>query len=239
MSLGAARIEAFDSREAASEAAAGALFDALAKALCAHGRATLYGSGGSSPLEAYDRLSAMKLDWARVSVTLADERWVEEASSASNAALLKTRLLKNRAAAASFVPMKTEGETPFDGAAACEAAITPLVGPHAVGLYGMGPDRHVLSWFPGARGVSLALDPENPANVAPVLAQKSAVTGENLYRMTLTAGALDRSGPGVLLFFGEDKREAFETGLRLPAEDAPVRRLVETLGPRLRILWAA
>jgi len=40
------------------------------------GVATLVVSGGSTPAPFFSALAAMKLDWSKVVVTLADERWV-------------------------------------------------------------------------------------------------------------------------------------------------------------------
>ena len=69
-------IQTFPTREAWAEAAATRLAEALSEALASDGRALFAGSGGSTPSPIYARLAQADLDWARVTATLVDERYV-------------------------------------------------------------------------------------------------------------------------------------------------------------------
>jgi 6-phosphogluconolactonase len=71
----------------------------LEEAIAARGVASLVVSGGRTPVKLFEQLRAEALDWSKVWVTLADERWVETTSSASNEKLVRETLLIGPAAA--------------------------------------------------------------------------------------------------------------------------------------------
>jgi len=199
-------------------------------------RATLLLSGGSTPGPLYRRLSQAKLDWPRVNVALVDERWVEPSSEASNERLLRETLLLDAAAEACFTGMKNEAASPFDGAAECNRRYDELPLPHTLCLLGMGADGHTASLFPGARGLDEALRSER--HCEPILARRSAVTGELLERMTLTPWSILQSRRLLLLITGEEKLEVLEQALQAPAdEQLPIAHIAER-APSLEVYWA-
>ena len=77
-----------------------------------HPHASFAVPGGTTPGPIFDALCAADLDWSRVHVMPTDERWVDESSDRSNARLIKSRLLTDRAAAAQFVPFFRDGLDP-------------------------------------------------------------------------------------------------------------------------------
>ena len=85
------------------------LADAVAQnlrdTLATQPRATLAVSGGKSPIAFFQALSQQDLDWARVNITLVDERIVPTAHVDSNTGLVRQHLLQNRAAAAQWLPL--------------------------------------------------------------------------------------------------------------------------------------
>jgi 6-phosphogluconolactonase len=194
----------------------------LQGALSAGRDASLAVSGGRSPVALFQRLSVAPLDWSRVWITLADERWVSTDSDFSNATLVRTHLLQNQASAAHFVGLKNDAPTPADGAARSWAAIAALPRPFAVVVLGLGEDGHFASLFPGSPGLAEALDPDRAAGcvgmTAPVAPQA---------RISLNIAALLDARLLLLPLNGERKRQvrrlADQAG---PAAELPLRALL-------------
>jgi 6-phosphogluconolactonase len=193
----------------------------LAETLRLEGRATLSVPGGSTPGPVFDTLSGVDIDWANVSVVLNDERWVPEASPRSNTRLLRERLLRGRAAAARLIPLYAPGfEAPEDAVPALEDALRPHL-PISVLLLGMGADMHTASLFPGADRLAEALGP-TPRLILPM---RAAAAGEP--RVTLTAPVLRAALRVHVMIAGADKRAAVERAAGLPAEQAPIRAVLD------------
>src|SRR4051812_17172751 len=98
-------IETYANGRALAEAAAAGVAAQLREALRTHGRAGLVGTGGRSPAPVYDRLREADLDWARVVVTLSDERCVAPDAAESNARVVREHLLTGAGAKAHFIPL--------------------------------------------------------------------------------------------------------------------------------------
>ena len=71
----------------AAERLADDMAAALKDAIVARGRAGIAVSGGRTPETVLPRLATAKLDWAKVDVTLIDERWVDSDHPDSNEGL--------------------------------------------------------------------------------------------------------------------------------------------------------
>jgi len=208
-----------------AEAVAGGLRHDLAT----QERALLVVSGGSTPVPFFHALSAVELPWARIDVTLADERWVAETASDSNARLVREHLLQGPAAAASFVPLTSEAATPEQGAAEVAARLRPLAWPASVVILGMGGDGHTASLFPDSQELSLAL-----ATAEPVVAVRTP--GQPQPRITLSADRLHQARRHVLHLTGEEKRNVLARALTGDdSRELPIRAF---LACPLVIYWA-
>ncbi|WP_309606329.1 6-phosphogluconolactonase [Phenylobacterium sp.] len=214
-------IETYASSANLADAAADAIEAALQGALDARGRASLVATGGRSPGPVYDRLSRADLNWRKVAVTLSDERQVDAASPASNARLLRERLLVGRAAMARFLPLTDYAEP----------ALRQLLPFDAV-ILGMGEDGHVASLIPGSPVLDEAMDPAGER----LLAESPAGWGSPpVARITLTLAALLQSRALFLLIAGEAKRQVIADAQA--GADLPVRALLDQGVAPVRIFW--
>lgn len=202
---------------------------------------TLFLSGGSTPGPAYNAISELDVDWCNVRIAQVDERWVDANDKASNAKLIRSTLLTNRARDAKFYPMKTSSNSQHAAAAAqvdVENSYKSLFGGKTLAVLGMGMDGHTCSWFRQAEGLEAALDPKTTSLVQAIKARKSDVTGENLERMTLTYNAVSKCDAVILLITGPSKLDVIETVLSGKGQDLPVSRLLNLSPEQFTILHA-
>jgi 6-phosphogluconolactonase len=232
----------FDGAAALATTLANDVERALAAALQERAFASLVVSGGKSPVPFFRRLSEAPLDWRRVQITLADERWVEADDAESNEGLVRRELLRQQAAHAQFVGLKNDAPTPQQGAARSWARIEPLPRPFDVVVLGMGTDGHTASLFPGSPGIAAALDPA----AAPACVAMSAPAAPNL-RMSLNLAALLQSRRVLLQLDGERKWEVYREAARLAAADdggpvppqaPPVTAVLRQRTPGVQVYWA-
>ena len=116
---------------------AGRITSQLSEELRIYGKASLSVPGGTTPGPIFDILSGVQLDWANVAVLLNDERWVGEDNPRSNTRLLKERLLVDKAAAATLIPLYAEASAPELMLGQLAQGIEPHL-PLTVLLLGMG-----------------------------------------------------------------------------------------------------
>lgn len=205
---------------------ANAIAGELKGTLLTHDHASLAVPGGSTPGPIFDALCAAELDWDRVHVFPTDERWVPETSDRSNARQIRERLLVDRAAQATLMPLFADG-TPEDMLPKLGAALSDDL-PISVLVLGMGADMHTASLFPGAPGLTEALAPN-----APNLSLLRPETQPEV-RVSLSARVLNGALSKHLVIFGNEKRDAFDRAMTLPPEEAPI----QAVSSEITIHWA-
>ena len=221
----------FESRDAASAAAAKKIIANLARRLESQRRASIVVSGGTTPLACFAELAKADLEWSRVNVLLSDERWVPIEHEASNASLLRETLFVGPAAAACFVPMYVEGKSVDERVAELDDEGVRLL-PFACALVGMGTDGHFASLFPDLENLELGLDVESRQFSIPV-----STAASPHQRLSLTVAALSRSDEIVLLIFGEEKRRVLERARSAP-DVLPVSAMLWQKRAPVRVYWA-
>src|SRR6266850_18451 len=130
----------------------------LAAAISARGLASLVVSGGRSPVRLFEILRTQPLDWDRVCIALADERWVSPEDPASNERLVRDFLLEDHAASARFLGLKNGAPTPDLGAVSAWETFARVPRPFDAVILGMGDDGHTASLFPGSPNLPSALN---------------------------------------------------------------------------------
>ncbi len=186
----------------------------LGVVIAARGRASLAVPGGTTPTAFLQALSQAQLDWSSVHVTLTDERCLPRTSARSNQKLLSENLLRNRAAAAHFLPLYGEDLDHDQVASRLERELLPL----DVCVVGMGEDGHTASLFPGAEGLEEAL-----ADTAPPLLKLTA-PGAPEPRVSLSAAVLRQVRKAYVLIVGTAKQVALQRALAEgPTAEAPIR----------------
>ncbi len=205
---------------------------ALRSRLAQNGAAALAISGGTTPVKFFQALSKSPLNWAAVTITLVDDRWVPDSSPRSNAGLVRQHLLQGEASAATFVPLVNGAETPEAGLAAADEAISKLR-PFTAVVLGMGTDGHTASFFPSGDHLDQALAPTRGQNVETMRAEAA---GEP--RITLTLPVLLEAGYVALHIEGTAKRQVLEAARQPgPVEDMPIRAILAR-DPAPDIFWS-
>lgn len=184
-----------------------------------HDAASFAVAGGTSPGLIFDDLCAADIEWDRVHVLATDERWVPQDHARSNAAMIRKRLLQNRASAAQFLPFHVPEREPEEVLAELESRVVPEL-PLSVLLLGMGEDMHTASLFPGAAGIEEVLAADAP----PLAVMRPDSQPEA--RISLTARVLDGAIAKHLVIFGDAKRKALEKAMTLPPEEAPIQAVL-------------
>ena len=202
-----------------AQALADAVAQNLRDTLATQPRATLAVSGGKSPIAFFQALSQQDLDWARVNITLVDERIVPTAHADSNTGLVRQHLLQHRAAAAQWLPLISddadEGSLK-NSAAAVEFALQHYTQPDVLVL-GMGGDGHTASIFPQAPQFADAVRADYPQ---PLL-HTSPITAPH-ERISMTLAAIVATPHVYLAISGADKRRVYEAAAQAQTAQYPI-----------------
>jgi 6-phosphogluconolactonase len=224
----------FESSDALARALATQIAASLADAVAARGLASLVVSGGKSPLKLFELLREEQLDWSRVCIALADERWVDTGDADSNEKLVRDQLLRGPAAAARFHGLKNGAPTPDMGAVSAWETFARVPRPFDAVVLGMGDDGHTASLFPGSPNLPRAL---NAAAVAGCVGMWAPVAPQP--RLSLNLSALLDSRRVVLLISGAGKWRTFlAAGAPGPVEEMPVRAVLRQTRTPLQVMWA-
>lgn len=206
----------------------------LEEAIAARGVASLVVSGGRTPIQLFQQLRAERLDWSKIWVTLADERWVDTTSDASNERLVREHLLVDAASAAHFVGLKNPAPTPEAGADWATRAIKRVPRPYDLVMLGMGEDGHTASLFPGSLALARGLDMSAPAGCIAV----NALTAPHA-RISLNLRALLDARRIVLHIEGAAKWQVYQRARAPgPAAELPVRAILQQKEVPVDVFWA-
>ena len=192
----------YDNRGELDAALTEAIATQLKKGISSRGTVSLVVSGGSTPKGLFQTLSSAQLDWRKVTVLLADERWVPETHADSNSAMVKSLLLQGEAAAANWIDFGA-GQEDVDAQVDRITEILSAMGTFDVVVLGMGSDSHTASLFP----CSIELT-EGLSTAAPVLITQPTTAPHR--RISLSKNRLLKTELGIIHLVGESKLEVYE-----------------------------
>ena len=201
----------------------------LTDAIQQQGTATLVVSGGRSPVAFFHSLIKQPVDWSRVVVSLADERWVPVEHADSNAGLLKKHLLQGPAAKARFVGLYNVAANLEEAAQQADRQLAELP-PIDVLILGMGDDGHTASLFPNSPNLAEALKPDGTRRCWPMLAP--TVPHQ---RLTMSRALLATANFTVLSISGSSKLTTLSAALA--SNDVAAMPIRAFLQPTLEIYW--
>jgi 6-phosphogluconolactonase len=224
----------FAQRADLDNALASNVADLLSNAISQKGKASLAVSGGSTPKGFFAALPNKDIDWQNVTVTLADERWVDFESDASNTRLVHENLLKNKASVATFFHLKKEGEFNQATLVQLNAEANKSLLPLDILILGMGEDGHTASIFPCSEQISTALALDNSDALMKVVPQ----TAPN-DRITFTYAHLAQSKNIILHVCGEGKKVVLEKALASNNQkEMPIRAFLQNPDINTQVYWA-
>jgi 6-phosphogluconolactonase len=215
--------------EQLAQALADRVADALQCAITNQGRASLVVSGGRSPIAFLEALSTRVLPWAKVQVSLADERWVEPTDPDSNEGLLRRHFLQNAAADAQLVGLYQAAQTLEQAAELASEKLAEFAQPIDVLVLGMGNDGHTASLFPNSPLLERGLD-ENGTDLC--LPMQAPVSPEQ--RLTMTYQLLASARVQCLAIQGVAKLETLRQAMQLEPVQMPIRAFLHS---PLEIYW--
>jgi 6-phosphogluconolactonase len=208
--------------------------ECLKNAIENQGKASLILSGGRTPMGFFHQLSQQILDWEKVTVTLADERWVDNTHKDSNEKLLRENLLINEAHCAKFLSLKNTEETAVEGEPEIEAELSNY-GQFTVVILGMGDDGHTASLFPGSTALAAGLDLNSGRSCIAV-----TPTAAPHERMSMTLPRLLNTERLIVHISGEKKQKVLDqANAGNDTQELPIRSVLQQSQVPVTVYWAS
>ena len=203
----------------------------LTEAIRKRGRASMAVSGGGTPTPLFKEFSLLSIDWAKVDLTLVDDRWVDAKNSDSNELLVRTHLIKNKATKVNFIPLKNDSKTAKEGQKISEEMLKNITLPFDVVVLGMGSDGHTASLFPCSDELPDAMDLNN-LNYLISTSPKTAP----YHRLSLTARVIIDAKYVFLHLNGSSKLHTLESAMEY--KDSSRMPIYTFLKNGLSIYWS-
>lgn len=222
----------FSAKELLDDALSVQIANLLRSAIEGKNSATLILSGGNTPKGMLDKLSQINLPWEKVTVLLADERWVGPDHERSNEKMLRQCFLKNNATKATLISLHISHVEANEAPPLFEEKLQFLERSADVLVLGMGEDGHTASLFPCAKNIEQLLSDKNQLKtvmVAPLTAPDK--------RISLSFPILADAENIFVHFTGDLKKEIFQK-IAAGFQDAPLGRLLGATEANTRLYWA-
>ncbi|MDA8898988.1 6-phosphogluconolactonase [Porticoccaceae bacterium] len=226
-------LKQFENTSALDMSLADEVSDRLRQSIQKQGQGSLVLSGGRTPMGFFHQLSQQVLDWSKVTVTLADERWVNPDHKDSNEKLVKENLLINEAYCAKFLSLKNSAETAVSGEAELEAQLSKY-GQFTVVILGMGDDGHTASLFPGADALSAGLALNSGRSCIAVTPTEAPHE-----RISMTLPRLLNTERLIVHISGQNKQKVLDqANAGNNVEELPIRAILQQTQVPATVFWA-
>ncbi len=193
---------AFADRETLDQVLAANVSARLQKGIAARGAAHLVVSGGSTPIKLFSMLADADIEWGRVVVLLADERWVPVDHEDSNERLVRETLLTGKAKSAKFLSLLPTPNDEITNIADLSTLLGSLPSFDVV-ILGMGEDAHTASLFPCATALREGLTTEQGALI-------TRPHNAPHQRVSMSKHRLQATEHGVIHVVGDHKKAVLE-----------------------------
>lgn len=227
------QLNEFSQRSELDVALADKIADILSGAIKHKGKASIAVSGGSTPKGLFKILSEKDIAWDQVTITLADERWVDITSDASNTRLVHENLLVNKASKAHFFHIKQGEELNAEVLSDLIFAADAKCLPFDVLILGMGEDGHTASLFPCSEQIDacFAKSTASLLKVVPTTAPHE--------RISFSFNSLIKSENIFLHICGDNKKPVLEKALAGDdVKEMPIRGFLKHPTINTSIYWA-
>lgn len=226
------QLNEFDKRAELDSQLADKVADILTKAVATKGKASIAVSGGSTPKGFFTALSQKDLPWNDITITLADERWVNMESDASNTRLVHENLLQNNAVNAKFFHLKQGDELCEETLADLNLAANSALLPLDVLILGMGEDGHTASLFPCSDEIDECFTTQSPLlKVSPKTAPHD--------RISFSFAALKNSKNVFLHISSANKKAVLNSALaETDIKQMPIRAFLQDPEINTNVYWA-
>ena len=220
---------AFPDRESLDQALAAFVVSRLQQGITERGTAHLVVSGGSTPIHLFSILAHADVEWGRVVVLLADERWVQVDHEDSNERLVRQTLLTGKAKSAQFLSLLPSPDDEITNISGLSTLLRSLPRFDVV-LLGMGEDAHTASLFPCSTALREGLTTEQGALI-------TRPRNAPHQRVSMSKRRLQATEHGVIHIVGERKKTVLE--LARKSEDETRYPISAFLGPAGFDCWWA
>ena len=193
---------AFPDRESLDQALAAYVVSRLQHGITERGTAHLVVSGGSTPIHLFSILADADVEWGRVVVLLADERWVQVDHEDSNERLVRQTLLTGKAKSAQFLSLLPTPDDEITNIADLSTLLGSLPSFDVV-ILGMGEDAHTASLFPCATALREGLTTEQGALI-------TRPRNAPHQRVSMSKHRLQATEHGVIHIVGDHKKAVLE-----------------------------
>lgn len=182
--------------EVKEEKAINQIYEKLNNSINSKGYGSMIVCGGRSPVNLFNKLSHLELQWQKIKIILVDDRLVDSESQDSNESLLYKHLLCNNAIDAEYISLKNEA-----------SKVLSIADKFDIAILGFGDDGHFASLFPDY----LNKDKYFSEKAAPNILKTKKMGSPHVERVTMNLSMILRSDQTYILASTQEKMDILDS----------------------------